>query len=150
MLIAHRGNMHGPCPKWENSLWYIEGAIEAGFQVEIDIRYVNGQFYSGHDIPKYKLPMSVLKLLRPFAWFHLKDGFTATIFAEMFPNFAYFYQDEDCVTVTSTGYIWCNSSNNLFSSRSIILQPEPQKNRKIKMCAGICSDFITSFLWTLD
>lgn len=37
-LIAHRGNTKGSLPKRENTVAYIEEAIENGFDVEIDER----------------------------------------------------------------------------------------------------------------
>ena len=39
-LIAHRGNINGSLPERENTVSYIEEAIEKGFDVEIDIRAV--------------------------------------------------------------------------------------------------------------
>ena len=37
ILIAHRGNIDGPNPELENSLQYIDKAIDSGYNVEVDI-----------------------------------------------------------------------------------------------------------------
>ena len=38
-LIAHRGNVSGPKPSQENNPEYIDEALFAGFDAEIDLRY---------------------------------------------------------------------------------------------------------------
>ena len=38
-LIAHRGNIDGPNPERENSPEYIEEALKAGYDVEVDVWY---------------------------------------------------------------------------------------------------------------
>ena len=48
-LIAHRGNLHGPNPDKENSTDYINEAIESGYNVEIDVWFINNKWYLGHD-----------------------------------------------------------------------------------------------------
>ena len=50
-LISHRGNIKEPNPKMENSPSYIDIAISSGYDVEIDIRFIDGKFYLGHDDP---------------------------------------------------------------------------------------------------
>ena len=54
LIYAHRGNLNGPS-KWENDPYYIKEAIDAKFLVEVDIRLENGQFFTGHDEPQYKI-----------------------------------------------------------------------------------------------
>ena len=59
-LISHRGNLEGENPLLENSPEYIDEAIESGFDVEVDVRCEDHQFYLGHDDPQYYVPMSWL------------------------------------------------------------------------------------------
>ena len=42
-LISHRGNLEGPNPERENHPDYIYEAIQAGYDVEIDIWFVDGK-----------------------------------------------------------------------------------------------------------
>jgi 3-deoxy-D-manno-octulosonate 8-phosphate phosphatase (KDO 8-P phosphatase) len=48
-LIAHRGNYNGPDPERENTVAYLEAALKAGFDVELDVFCENGVLYLGHD-----------------------------------------------------------------------------------------------------
>jgi glycerophosphoryl diester phosphodiesterase len=45
LLISHRGNISGPQPKLENTVAYIEQAINQGFDVEIDVWFQDGKFF---------------------------------------------------------------------------------------------------------
>jgi hypothetical protein len=51
ILISHRGNLNGPNPERENHPDYIWEALRAGFEVEIDVWWVEGKFKLGHDEP---------------------------------------------------------------------------------------------------
>ena len=44
-LISHRGNLNGRIPERENHPDYIDEAIEAGYDVEIDIWLNDGVLY---------------------------------------------------------------------------------------------------------
>ena len=44
-LISHRGNINGINNKKENDPDYINRAIELGYDVEIDVRTKNNQFF---------------------------------------------------------------------------------------------------------
>jgi hypothetical protein len=49
ILISHRGNINGKQPDKENHPLYIFEAIKQGFQVEIDVWFIDGKFKLGHD-----------------------------------------------------------------------------------------------------
>jgi hypothetical protein len=49
ILISHRGNINGKQPSKENHPLYIFEAIKQGFQVEIDVWFIDGKFKLGHD-----------------------------------------------------------------------------------------------------
>ena len=44
-IISHRGNIRGPVPGRENAPSYIDCAIGNGYDVEIDVRSVNGELW---------------------------------------------------------------------------------------------------------
>ena len=54
-LISHRGNINGKHEKFENFPAYIDTTIEQGFDVEIDVRYHQHEFWLGHDYAKYEI-----------------------------------------------------------------------------------------------
>ena len=43
--ISHRGNLTGRDPFRENTVEYIQEALDKGFDVEIDVRCVDGKLY---------------------------------------------------------------------------------------------------------
>ena len=45
ILISHRGNLDGKNESEENNPLYIEEALNAGYEVEIDVWYKYGEFY---------------------------------------------------------------------------------------------------------
>jgi hypothetical protein len=59
ILISHRGNLNGPNPERENHPDYIWEALRAGYEVEIDVWWVEGKFKLGHDEPQYDFPFRI-------------------------------------------------------------------------------------------
>ena len=58
ILISHRGNVDGPNPEKENHPSYIDMTIKAGYNVEIDVWYIDNNWYLGHDAPQYIIKTS--------------------------------------------------------------------------------------------
>jgi hypothetical protein len=141
IYIAHRGNTEGKKRELENSPSYIEQAIVAGFEVEIDVWYESG-FFLGHDKPQYKVESDYF-LNKPL-WCHAKNHKALTALLEMGMNV--FYHDKDDYTLTSKGYIWAFPGKHL-NANTIWNQPEwnyeidPALIKKAS-CYGICSDII--------
>ena len=69
-LISHRGNIEGKT-KWENHPNYIQEAIEEGFDVEIDVWFVDNKLYLGHDLPQYEIDHDFL--INDKLWCHAKN-----------------------------------------------------------------------------
>ena len=68
-IISHRGNINGPLPEKENRPSYIDSAIQLGYEVEVDLRIVNNEFWLGHDTSQYKIDITWMRLRR--LWLHL-------------------------------------------------------------------------------
>jgi glycerophosphoryl diester phosphodiesterase len=50
IILSHRGNLAGPCPRVENRLLAIRAALDCGWGIETDIRRDgDGRFYISHD-----------------------------------------------------------------------------------------------------
>ena len=60
-LISHRGNLNGPNKEHENHPDYIWEALQAGYEVEIDVWWVDGKFKLGHDEPQYDFPFELIE-----------------------------------------------------------------------------------------
>ena len=53
--IAHRGNLFGRIPERENSPEYIQEALAAGYDVEVDVWFEEGKLFLGHAKPQYEV-----------------------------------------------------------------------------------------------
>ena len=82
-LISHRGNINGKIEKFENNPNYIDTAIEQGYDVEIDLRYHQHEFWLGHDEPNYEVTLKWLTDRKDFLWIHCKDLITIDMLREL-------------------------------------------------------------------
>ncbi len=148
-LIAHRGNVTGPNPFKENSLDYIDSAINLGYDVEIDVRYFkeDQKLYLGHDDGQYQVFMSWLVERKDKLWIHCKDLSSLKLFSDSPIDFNYFWHQTDDFTITSKEYIWTYPGKP-HTCKSVIVMPECSVDMTIvkKMgkydCYGICSDYV--------
>lgn len=148
-LIAHRGNITGPNPEKENNPDYIDEAIGLGYDVEIDIRYVEWEqrLYLGHDESQYKVSMLWLFQRKDNLWIHCKDLSSLRLLSDCEIEYNYFWHQEDDFTLTSKKHIWTYPGKP-YTSRSVIVMPESCNDLSLlsKMkdyeCFGICSDYV--------
>jgi hypothetical protein len=141
ILISHRGNIDGKS-EYENMPKKIDNAISLGFDVEIDLRVINDQFFLGHDKGEYKISINWLLDRSNKLWIHCKDIVTIEhlSLAQESRYFNYFFHDSDLCTLTSKGYLWVYPGFQPVRN-SIAVMPE-YKDENIKSCIGICSDKI--------
>jgi len=133
--IAHRGNINGK--SWmENNPKHILKAINNGFDVEIDIRYIDKKWYLGHDNPTYIVNSLFLDSISKNAWFHCKNLEALNELDPLIYNF--FWHQNDDFTLTSNGYIWTYPEKNVMH-KSIIVDLNMKK--QYKNIAGICTDY---------
>lgn len=144
-LISHRGNLNGPNKERENHPDYIWEALQAGYDVEIDVWWVNNKFKLGHDEPQYDFPFSLIENHYNKLWIHCKNMDALSQLNELDPNGSklnYFWHENDLGILTSRGYIW---SANLFD-RGILVMPEIYKKEPNENTFGICSDYIKNYV----
>lgn len=144
ILISHRGNLNGKSDR-ENSPDYIEEALDQDFDVEVDVWYIDNQFWLGHDKPQYKVSEGFLE--HSNLWCHAKNIQALYVMSKS-SNIHYFWHQEDDVTLTSRGYLWTYPGKQLTEkSICVLLEFENKKSKVIlpKNVAGICSDFIVRF-----
>lgn len=137
ILISHRGNIVGPKPERENKSDYIQEALSLGYEVEIDVWYVDNKYYLGHDDPKYHVEESFLK--QEGLWCHAKNK--AALEALLAASIHCFWHQEDFYTLTSNNFIWTYPGNDL-GQNSICVMPEKSWSQNLNNCSGICSDYI--------
>lgn len=141
-LIAHRGNINGPSSD-ENNPQLIEDVLAQGYDAEIDVHFVNGTFWLGHDEPVYKIDVEFLK--RDGLWCHAKN-FGALIALKTINIKNFFWHENDAFTLTSSGYIWTYPGQPLLGS-SIAVMPETVMDDILSLpqVYGVCSDYVSKF-----
>ena len=102
ILISHRGNINGK-KEGENEPRYVFDAMDAGYNVEVDIWYVDNKLYLGHDKPQYHIQAPFIGDSR--IWCHAKN-LEAIVEMKKFDawylkNIHYFWHRKDDVTLTS-------------------------------------------------
>lgn len=144
-LIAHRGNIFGPDISRENSPDYIDDALSKKFDVEIDVRFINEQFYLGHDTPDYKVDFDWIISRSEFLWIHCKDLNSLNYFSSNYKkDLNYFWHQNDDYTLTSKNYIWVYPGKE-YSPNSIVVMPEifgQLHKLNQQNIIGVCSDFV--------
>ena len=139
ILISHRGNIDGKNPELENSPDYINKALNAGYNVEIDVWNINGQWFLGHDGPQYKIDKSFL--INDKLWCHAKN---INALNEMLDSQIHcFWHQKDDVTLTNRDFMWTYPGQHL-TEKSVCVLPELADYKEIK-CAGVCSDYIKNY-----
>lgn len=147
-LIAHRGNLIGPLPEKENSIDYIEEAISKGYDVEVDLRVKDNDYYLGHDDFQHLTSLEWLLQYKNILWIHCKNHDALEKMIESNTEFNFFWHQEDDYTITSKGYVWCYPGK-IPTKKSIIVMPEWEEDIKnlseIKKLYGygICSDYVS-------
>ena len=139
ILISHRGNINGRNLNLENGQRYCQKAIDAGYNVEIDVHFYDGILWTGHDRPQYRVDDDFL--LQEEVWCHAKDIMALRRLLEL-ETHCFFHQN-DPVTLTSKGYMWTYPTQPL-TEKSICVKPEVQLIA-LKHSAGICSDVIEKY-----
>jgi len=147
ILISHRGNINGRLVPFENQPNYIDTALAAGYDVEIDVWHEreSGKLYLGHDKADYQIDIDWLYERSDKLWIHCKNMDALSFFnkshLQIGTEYNYFSHDNDIGVLTSYGYIW---STNLYDNGILVL-PEVFEKTPIEKTIGICSDIIQNY-----
>lgn len=142
LFIAHRGNIIKPTPRLENKPEYVANALKNGLDTEIDVWFIDGFWFLGHDEPRYHTSKQFLTNHK--LWTHAKN--LCTLFELLRIKAHCFWHQSDDATLTSKGYMW-TFANKPLTKLSIAVLPENSHYQKseLKKCAGICTDFINKY-----
>ena len=136
-IIAHRGNVNGPASENENRPKYLLSAISAGFDVEVDVWHKDNKWLLGHDSPIYHVGQD---FFTNRMWLHCKNIQAAEQLQKT--NLNWFWHENDSMTLTSKGHIWCYPENYIKNGITVHLGSPTQQLPKI---FGICTDY--ALLW---
>jgi hypothetical protein len=143
ILISHRGNINGKKEELENKPQYIDESLSLGYDVEVDVWFIDGIFYLGHDNPQYGISLDWLYERKDKLWVHCKNVESIEKFNTLNENYNYFWHQEDTVTLTSKNFIWAYPGKQPIKN-SISVLPE-LFNDNTSVCIGICSDYIHNY-----
>ena len=139
--IAHRGNLDGPNQLLENRPDYLNTALDLGYDVEVDVWFIDGKFFLGHDRPDYEIDIQYL--LNPKIWAHAKN---IAALHEMlkYRSINCFWHQEDDYTLTSKGIIWSYPGKET-TGKSVCVMPENFNFDCSFTSEWICTDFVHWF-----
>jgi len=135
ILIAHRGNINGGIEDRENEPDYIMEALSCGYDVEVDVWYMMGLLFTGHNSPLY--PIDIQFLLYPKLWIHCKNVEALELLSTKNVNA---FMHTDGVIITPNGYLW-TAPGFPITKRSIAVMPELVDNWDISSAYGVCTDY---------
>lgn len=142
-FISHRGNLNGKNPQRENSPEYVEEALKAGFDVEVDMRFHLGKMYLGHDTHQYEIKDEWIGKHNSNLWIHCKDSDSLDYCMNM--GYHCFFHNIDAYTITSRGFVWAYPGMSIASRVCICVMPERKEGSvglMVRNYYGVCSDFI--------
>ena len=146
IYISHRGNINGRIEDVENKPEYINDTILLGYDVEVDVWFVDGEWWLGHDKPQYKISVEWLEERQDKLWIHCKNV-DAMVELESgnkhYDGFNFFWHETDTLTLTSLSFIWVYPGKQPIRG-SIAVMPEIH-NEDVSQCYGICSDYIEKY-----
>ena len=137
--ISHRGNIWGRELDKENHPHYIELALNAGFDCEIDVWNIAGNWMLGHDVPQYHVNIRFLD--HPNLWLHCKNKQAMHLMPSALHNV--FWHEADTMTLTTRGNIW-TTHWDILDRRTVIMcldEALPPADIRNKIY-GVCSDYI--------
>lgn len=148
-LIAHRALIEGLDSTRENNPDAVLQCLDLGYDVEIDVRYINQKWYLGHDEPLYQVEQSFIEHWG--LWIHAKNPEACFELNKLYQSgkvyLNYFWHENDERTLTSCGYLWTYPGKTL-NRNSVAVMPEwnlplhSLKNCLTWECYGICSDHV--------
>lgn len=141
-FISHRGNIDKIVSEEENKPEKIMDCILLGYDVEIDVWYVDNSFYLGHDQPQYKIERDLLLFNNKRLWCHAKNLKALENMLSLGLLNCFWHQNDD-FTITSKGFIW-TYPNKLLTNNSVAVMPEISSYtfEDLRKVFGICSDNI--------
>lgn len=140
-LIAHRGNLAGPDPKWENHPIQVDAALDEGFDVEVDLWLVDNLWMSGHDEPQHIVGVSWLRQRCDYLWLHCKhlEALEALI-VDGCP-FNWFWHEGDRFTLTSQHHVWTSPGEAVGPWSVLVDLDLSQYSGLTESPFGICTDY---------
>jgi hypothetical protein len=138
--IAHRGNINGKIEGRENSPDYLLEAILQGYDVEVDLWFVEDKPFFGHDKPQYEVSQGDFIKIASNAWFHCKNIEAMEFLAPFGERLRYFWHQEDDYALVSNGMIWTHQGRQTRPT-SVLVDLELTNTFGYGDIHGVCTDY---------
>ena len=151
-IISHRGNLKGPNLELENTIEYIDIALENSFDVEIDLWKVKNNFFLGHDKPLNEVSLEWLENRKKNLWIHTKNFSAFESLLEINRSFIFFYYTIEPLVLVSNGKIWIHSPEKIVNPQNCIiplLGKKEVKKHNLMNWFGVCTDYPLFFKKTI-
>lgn len=140
-IISHRGNITEVKTETENNPKQILKVLNLGFDVEIDVWYVNGNYFLGHDRPQYEINKPFL--LSKSLWIHAKN---IDALHKLHKSTNCFYHNTDDAVLTSHNFIWVYPGKPLVKNCiSLLFNNTIYPFAELNKCYAICTDNIVKW-----
>ena len=140
-IISHRGNLRGPEKTNENKPQQIDLAIENGFDVEIDLWLVNGNFQLGHDKPEYVINLSWVLSRSKYLWVHCKNIELIDYLTINCIDLNFFFHQNDHLALTSKFFLWVYPEKTYTKNSILVLNNIDDLSFLDNPPFGLCTDY---------
>lgn len=140
-FIAHRAYTNGKDADLENSPSAIQTLLNNNIDVEIDVWYVSGEYFLGHNEPEHLVEKSFL--LQDGLWCHAKN--TDALVEMLDSNIHCFWHQSDDFTITSKGYIWAFPGKETTGKNTVMLFPERNPDIDYTKYDFVCTDYLEKY-----
>jgi len=136
LFISHRGNVLGPDKKLENNPVHIS-ELSKKYNFEIDLWALKDKIFIGHDTPEKQINPS---FFNKKMWIHCKNLEAVNYISNT--KFNWFWHENDKMTLTSKGKVWCFPEVYLPEGITVMLEYK----KELPKIKGICTDFLFKYL----
>lgn len=137
-IISHRANIDGPNIDSENTIKAIENAIALGFDVEIDVWFIDKEYHLGHDRPSRVVNLEFLQSHSEYLWCHAKN---LDAIAQLLKDELHcFWHEQDKYTMTSKQIIWAYPKMPV-NNMSVLVDKDLEEDLMNVNIYGICTDY---------
>lgn len=138
-LIAYRGNFEGHKPYFINKPEYVDIALQYGYDAMVDVWIRDGEFWLGHDTPRYEVSESFLELNGMWC-----RAMNIETFDKLLQNqniHSFIVMKDDPQTLTSRNVIWSTNPIEMITN-TVFFDPDLSDPYEDIPFYGVCSNFV--------
>ena len=140
-IISHRGNLKGSEKSNENKPQQVDLAIKNGFDVEIDLWLINGNFQLGHDRPEYLIDLSWVLSRSKYLWIHCKNIELMDYLTTNRIDLNFFFHQNDDLALTSKFFLWVYPEKTYTKNSILVSNNIDDLSFLDNPPFGVCTDY---------